>query len=111
MSRHLLIRCDAPGCTEQTETRAPDSEPASVSVPDGWLTVRQEAVPDRHFCSRVCLAAAYAVYLSRVELAQATAPTPKASAQPAITPPPTFAPGEALAPVAVAKSAARRSAR
>lgn len=108
MSRHLLIRCDAPGCAQQTETRAPDSEPASVAVPDGWLTVRQEAAPDRHFCSSACLGLAYAPPVAPALIP--ITPTPEPPAQPILTPPPTFAPGEALAPVS-AKPATRRAAR
>ena len=56
MSRHLIIRCDAPGCVQQTETSASDTAPTSIDVPSGWLTlVAGEAHPHRHYCSLTCL--------------------------------------------------------
>lgn len=55
MSRHLIIRCDAPGCAERIETHAPDDAPISIEVPGGWLTLRQDGRRDRHYCSLACL--------------------------------------------------------
>ena len=71
MSRHLLIRCDRAGCAEQTETRASDTEPTSIQVPEHWLTLHQNGSADRHYCSLPCLVAAH-------QSAAASTPTPPA---------------------------------
>ena len=59
MSRHLLIRCDRDGCHEQTETRASDTAPTSIGVPAGWLTLVTEGMPDKHYCSLLCMIQAH----------------------------------------------------
>ena len=59
MSRHLLIRCDRDGCHEQTETRASDTAPTSIGVPAGWLTLVAEGMPDKHYCSLLCMIQAH----------------------------------------------------
>jgi len=66
MSRHLLIRCDRAGCPERIETSASDSNPVSLSVPGGWLTLHEEGLSDKHFCSKACIAQAYAPLASFV---------------------------------------------
>lgn len=73
MSRHLIIRCDAPGCDAQTETNASDTEPTSVDVPQGWLTLIAPDRAHRHYCSEACL------HRLRAEPAQPVveAPTPE----------------------------------
>ena len=60
MSRHLVIRCDAPGCASQTITGASDDAPTAIGVPDGWLTLIAPGRPHRHYCSEACLRAAAA---------------------------------------------------
>ena len=60
MSRHLVIRCDAPGCASQTITGASDEAPTAIGVPDGWLTLIAPGRPHRHYCSEACLRAAAA---------------------------------------------------
>jgi hypothetical protein len=55
MSRHLILRCDAPGCAQQTETHASDSAPTSIDVPEGWLTLIAPGRAHRHYCSEACL--------------------------------------------------------
>ena len=59
MSRHLLIRCDRDGCHEQTETRASDTAPTTIGVPSGWLTLVAEGIPDKHYCSLLCMIQAH----------------------------------------------------
>src|SRR5690348_365446 len=59
MSRHLLIRCDRAGCPEQVITGASDTTPTSLGVPTGWLTLREEGLADKHYCSAACIAQAY----------------------------------------------------
>lgn len=61
MSRHLLIRCDAPGCLQQTETSARDDAPTAVEVPSGWYTLIAPERPHRHYCSEACIGAAFAL--------------------------------------------------
>ena len=69
MSRHLIIRCDAPGCEAQTITRASDTEPTSIATPGDWLTLIAPGRAHRHYCSEACLRA------------DASAPTPAVIAE------------------------------
>lgn len=75
MSRHLIIRCDAPGCPQQTETSASDTAPTSVAVPAGWLTlVSGETHPHRHYCSLACLFASAPQDTPQADTPQADTP-------------------------------------
>ena len=90
MSRHLVIRCDAPGCSSQTITGASDDAPTAIGVPDGWLTLIAPGRPHRHYCSEACLRAA------------AAPPAPVVIAEPPVSSahhaPPTFPPAPAARP-------------
>ena len=96
MSRHLLIRCDRAGCPEQVITGASDTTPTSLGVPAGWLTLREEGLADKHYCSAACIAQAYVmpspnvvlVNPSSADLAAWSDPTTLNVAQPTVPPSP-----------------------
>jgi len=97
MSRHLLIRCDRAGCPEQVITGASDTTPTSLGVPAGWLTLREEGLADKHYCSAACIAQAYVMPSPNVvlvnpssadELAAWSDPTTLNVEQPTVPPSP-----------------------
>jgi len=88
MSRHLLIRCDRAGCPEQVITGASDTTPTGITVPNGWLTLREEGLADKHYCSTDCLLKSLEEHLWSV------AATP--SQQPSVVPSPYAAPASVV---------------
>lgn len=74
MSRHLIIRCDRDGCTAQTETRASDTAPTTIGVPSGWLTLVTEGIPDKHYCSLLCMIQAHLPAQPAAATSQPSAP-------------------------------------